>query len=181
MGEMGRRRRREGRQSNRLEELGFGQDTPQEGFGDQPSSGGRIGGVRGAQEFGIEGASSGEQAMSEGAESAEGRLVEALEAAAAGLAEYSAEGTEESEQAEDLEELYSPDDVAIDDLRDLIEDRLDNNMYLHADSIHVAVEPSGLVIVSGRVWSEAESLRVSELLAALPGVRGINNKLTISH
>lgn len=177
---MGRRRRKEGRQSDRLEQLGFGQDTPQHGFSDQPSSGGRIGGIRGAQEFGIQGGVSGDQEMLEGAESTEGRLVEELEAASAGFAEYSAEGTQESEQAEDLDELYRAGDIEPEDLKDLIEDRLDHNLYLHADSIHIAVEPSGMVTVSGRVISEAESLRVSEILAALPGVRGIDNKLRIA-
>ena len=177
---MGRRRRKEGKQSNRLEDLGFGQSVPQEGFSDQPSSGGRIGGIRGAQEFGIRGGISGEQEASEGEETAEGKLIEELDAASAGLSEYSAEGTEESEQADELEELYRSGEVEPEDLKDLIEDRLDNNLYLHADSIHVAVEPSGLVTVSGRVISEAESLRVSEILAALPGVRGIDNKLRIA-
>jgi hypothetical protein len=49
---MRRRRSKEGIQSNTLMELGFGQDVPFDNFSDQPDSGGRIGGVRGKQEYG---------------------------------------------------------------------------------------------------------------------------------
>ena len=177
---MGRRKRKEGRQSDRLQELGFGQDIPEGSFSDQPSSGGRIGGIRGAQEYGIEGGGSGERERSAGEESSEERLVDELDAASSSLGEYSAEGSVESEEAEVNEELYGGSYIGGEDLKELIEDRLEHNALVHAGAIDVTVEPSGLVIVSGTVESESESLRVSEILAALPGVRGIDNKLKVN-
>lgn len=176
---MGRRRRREGEQSDRLQELGFGQDVPQDGFSDQPSSGGRIGGVRGAQEYGVEGGVAGEPERSPGEESGDERLVDELRAASSSLAEYSAEGTVESEDFELGEELYGGECIGRDDLRELIEDRLQHNSHVHTDGIDVAVEPIGLVVLTGTVETESESVRVSEIVASLPGVRGIDNRLRV--
>lgn len=174
---MGRRRRREARQSDRLIELGCGQDVPQDGFSDQPSSGGKIGGVRGAQEYGIEGGISGEQESQEVGDAVERRLIADAEFASSGLAEYSTEGAVESEEAEDVDEFYGGEYISGDDLKCLIEDRLRNNQHLHPEFVEVVVEPVGRVVLSGSVETESESLRVSEIVAALPGVREIDNKI----
>ena len=72
---MRRRKGHEGEQSKRLVELGFGQDIPQDGFSDQPDSGGSIGGLRGVQEYGIEGGVSREQESEEVGDSPESRLI----------------------------------------------------------------------------------------------------------
>ena len=173
---MKRRRRKQGRQSNALEELGFGQDIPSDDFSDQPSAGSRIGGIRGAQEYGIQGGVARASDSIGSEETSEERLIDELAAASEGFAEFSAEGIEEMEEAEEGDPREY---VGGEDLKNLIEDRLDHNRYLHTASIKVAVEPSGLVILSGEVPSEAESLRASEIIAALPGVLAIDNKLVV--
>jgi hypothetical protein len=176
---MGRRRRKEGKQSDRLQEIGFGQDIPQDGFSDQPSSGGRIGGVRGVQEYGIEGGIAGERERSSGGEGVDERLVDELDAASSSLAEYSAEGTAESEDSELAEDLYGEEYIGGEDLRKLIEDRLEHNSHVHSGAIDVAVEPFGQVVLNGTVETESESVRVSEIVASIPGVRDIDNRLRV--
>jgi osmotically-inducible protein OsmY len=158
-------------------ELGFGQDVPLDNFSDQPDSGGRIGGVRGKQEYGIEGGVAGEGGTEVGSkESTESRLVEEAQAASASFQEFSSEGIE----PEELEQEYEADIdeyVAGEDLKALIEYRLEHNDRIHSKDIQVSVAPSGLVTLTGHVTSEAELLRVSEVVGALPSVQAIHNKL----
>ncbi len=175
---MRRRRSKEGIQSNTLMELGVGQDVPFDNFSDQPDSGGRIGGVRGKQEFGIEGGIAGEGGTEVGSrESTESRLVEEAQAASASLTEFSSEGIEQPDELEQEYQAEIDEYLAGEDLKALIEYRLEHNERIHSKDIHVSVAPSGLVTLSGHVTSEAERLRVSEVVGALPSVQAIHNKL----
>jgi len=174
---MGRRKRREARQSDRLTELGCGQDVPQDEFSDQPGSSGRIGGVRGAQEYGIEGGIAGEQENEEASDTVDKRLLADAEAASSGLAEYSTEGAVESEEAEEVYDVYGDEYMSGEDLKSTIIERLASNNYLHSESVEVNVQPIGRVILSGSVETDSEVLRVSEIVGALPGVREIENNI----
>jgi hypothetical protein len=75
--------------------------------------------------------------------------------------------------------LRAPIPVEGDDLRNLIEDRLMRHPSLHLSDLHVIVHSAGLVTVGGGVLSDAEKLRVTEVLSALPGIHGLRNLLTI--
>jgi len=62
----------------------------------------------------------------------------------------------------------------------LIEYRLNSHDRIDARNLKINVQGEGLVIVTGRARSESESLRVSEIISALPGVYAINNRLVVS-
>lgn len=181
---MRRHRTKEGRQSNSLQDLGIGQDLPVADFSDQPDSGGRIGGIRGADEFGIEGGVAAEwstEALDQ--RTAGGRLVERTQAGVEGVEEFSIEGEAESEAiAEALEEELQEEAQSEElpgDLQALIEYRLRNHERIDARNVSVKIESPGLVVLNGRVRSESESLRVSEVVSALPGVYVVRNRLAV--
>jgi hypothetical protein len=185
---MTKRRSKEGLQSNTLEQMGLEHDVPTPDFSDQPDSGGRIGGSRGRQEFGIEGGVAGTlESEASGEAALRGNVIEDSEATSEGFPElFGEEDLEESDEEVEQEELQEPQlreqpraYVEGDDLRILIEDRLIQHPSLHLQGLSVSVRPTGLVTVGGRVRSEAEKLRVEEVLSALPGVQGLRNLLTI--
>ena len=177
---MKKRRTSEGRQSNTLQDLGLGGNVPSGEFSDQPDSGGRIGGVRGADEYGIEGGAAVEWSIETLSKlSGGGELGDQTQAGVEGIDEYSVEGEVESEDlSEEIEERSVEPNIPS-DLRTLIEYRLQNHDRIDAGSVLVRVEPPGLVVLSGRVRSESESLRVSEIVSALPGVYAIRNRLEV--
>jgi hypothetical protein len=163
---MKRRRTIEGRQSKALTQLGFGQDIPADDFSDQPDSGARIGGIRGVDEFGIVG----------------------------GVAsEWCGEDELGVDESVDLESILGADsEVAggisgddwlkfegLDGLRALIEHRLINHDRIDSQDISVRVDPPGLVLLSGSVRSDSESMRVSEIVTSLPGVYAVRNILRV--
>ena len=177
---MKKRRTSEGRQSNTLQDLGLGGNVPSGEFSDQPDSGGRIGGVRGADEYGIEGGAAVEWSIETLSKlSGGGELVDQTQAGVEGIDEYSVEGEVESEELNEEIEERSVEPNIPSDLRTLIEYRLQNHDRIDAGSVLVRVEPPGLVVLSGRVRSESESLRVSEIVSALPGVYAIRNRLEV--
>lgn len=181
---MKRHRTKEGKQSNALRDLGLGQDVPVADFSDQPDSGGRIGGIRGADEFGIEGGVAAEW----GTESSDGvtpeeRLVERTQVGFEGVEEFSIEGEEESEAISQALEEGSQQHVEREelpqDLLALIEYRLRNHDRIDSRNLSVRIDSPGLVVINGRVRSESESLRVSEVVSALPGVYVVRNRLEV--
>ena len=184
-GIMKRRRTREGLQSNSLRDLGVGQDVPVPDFSDQPDSGGRIGGVRGTDEFGIEGGASAEWSVDSPDRIVErGELIDRAQAGVEGIDEFSIEaqteswereGTDEEEFAEEIEEVTP----LPTDLCSLIEYRLKKHDRINAENVSIRIESPGVVILNGRVRSESESLRVSEVVSALPGVYAVNNRLVV--
>lgn len=179
---MGTRKRREAEYNDTLRKLGFGLEHPPDDYSDQPSSSGRIGGVRGQQEYGIEGGVAQERHTEAGDEPAnDPQLLDSVEAASETLSDFSEEAgrAEERKDENDEERAALKERPVPGDLKSLIQDRLDHNHYIDSASITVDVEPSGLVILSGRVRTEAESLRASEITASLPGVLAIDNKLQI--
>lgn len=177
---MKKRRTSEGRQSNTLQDLGLGASAPSGEFSDQPDSSGRIGGTRGVDEFGIEGGAAVEWSIESVSKvSAGGELVERTQAGVEGIDEYSVEGEIESEEiVDELEEQILEPEIPS-DLRALIEYRLQHHDRIDAGAVSVRVEPPGLVMLSGRVRSESESMRVSEIVSALPGVYAIRNRLEV--
>lgn len=181
---MPRRKSREGIQSNALEQIGLGQDLPSGEFNEQPDSGSRIGGMRGKQEYGIEGGISSEAGAGFGGVTREqDELVTEAHDSAAGFTEFSEEAVREQIGETEEEEAYRDDPrhyIEGADLATLVRYRLHENPRLHLSGLHVSVEPSGLVSISGHVTSEAEKLRVSEVVSALPGVQVINNQLTVA-
>jgi osmotically-inducible protein OsmY len=181
---MKKRRTSEGRQSNALQDLGIGQDVPIADFSDQSDSGGRIGGTRGVDEFGIEGGAAEEwNVEARGTLLGETTLIGATQAAADGVDDFSLAGESESdaiaEVLQDQEQDDGPPDKLPDDLKALIELRLGRHDRIDVSNVSVRVQSQGLVILSGRVRSESESLRVSEIVSALPGVYAIRNQLAI--
>lgn len=181
---MPRRRSREGQQSNTLEQSGIGREVPTPDFSDQPDSGGRIGGVRGRQEFGIEGGPADElESEISGKDELMGRSVQDLRADFDSISEE--QGDEErieEEFGQEVKLAVTAPERAFDvggDLHDLIEDRLLHHPSLHFDGLRVSVWPAGLVTVAGRVRSESEKLRVTEIIGALPGVEGLRNVLIV--
>lgn len=182
---MKRRRTREGSQSNSLQDLGIGHDVPVPDFSDQPDSGGRIGGARGADEFGIEGGVAQEWSVDGPSSIVEkGELIDRAQTGSEGIDEFSIEAHAESWlQKEVIGEEFEeePEDVAPlpRDLRSLIEYRLRNHDRINSENVSIRVESPGLVVLSGRVGSESESLRVSEVVSALPGVYAVNNRLVV--
>lgn len=179
---MGTRKRPEAEYNDTLRKLGFGLENPPDDFSDQPGSSGRIGGVRGKQEYGIDGGVAGERDTEADEEApSDPRLREAVESASETITDFSEEGerTEEESQEEEPEETTRKDPALEGDLKSLIEDRLQHNTYMDATSISVEVEASGLVILSGKARSDAESLRASEIAASLPGVLAIDNKIEV--
>jgi hypothetical protein len=185
---MPRRRSREGLQSNTLEQMGLEHDVPTPGFSDQPDSGGAIGGVRGRQEYGIEGGAAATlESEATGRAALEGNIVEEVQAPDAFSRSIAEEGEglpSEDEQEEEQEQEFvlqerAPVRSEGEDLRNLIEDRLMRHPSIHLSGLHVLVQPVGLVTVGGRVLSEAEKLRVAEVISALPGIQGLRNLLTV--
>jgi hypothetical protein len=181
---MKRRRTREGRQVNALQDLGVGQDVPIADFSDQPDSGGRIGGVRGLDEFGIEGgvaAEWGREALSQGTGTE--RLLDATQAGIESSEDFSIEGEEESQAIAEVlaegEQAEVQSEELPKDLRALIEYRLRNHDRIDARNVSVRIESPGLVVLKGRVRTESESLRVSEVVSALPGVYVVRNQLAV--
>jgi len=183
---MKKRRTREGKQSNTLQDLGLGQDVPGDDFSDQPDCGSRIGGVRGVDEYGIEGGVADEwsgEKKSTGAHQEEAKLVENVQAGLESIEEFSVEGEAESDQiAEEIAEKVEDEMVGETipgDLKDLIEYRLSHHDRIDAGNVSVRVDPPGFVVIKGRVRSESESLRVTEVISALPGVYAIRNQLIV--
>lgn len=179
---MKKRRTKEGKQSNVLQDMGLGNDVPTKDFSDQPDSGGRIGGTRGSDEFGIEGGVADEWSV-EARDTlvGEAMLIEATQAAADAIEEFSEAGEAESDDiAEVLKDQVQDELVSAklpDDLQTLIELRLGSHDRIDARNLTVRVQSPGLVLLRGRVRSESESLRVCEIVSALPGVNAIRNQL----
>jgi hypothetical protein len=181
---MPRRRSREGLQSNTLDQMGLEHDVPTPGFSDQPDSGGAIGGVRGRQEYGIEGGVAGTfESEVGGIASLEGNVVEEVLAPDTFSNIIADELLPIDEEREEEQAGVPQQRIHVraegEDLRDLIEDRLMQHPSIHLSGLHVLVQPVGLVTVGGRVLSESEKLRVAEVLSALPGVHGLRNLLTV--
>jgi hypothetical protein len=133
-------------------------------------------------------------------------LIDQVRAAGESIEEFSAEGELESEESElededeedveagevlsdEIEGAGLEDDATIidpkgfklfQDLKSLIEYRLNSHDRIDARNLKINVQGEGLVIVTGRARSESESLRVSEIISALPGVYAINNRLVVS-
>jgi hypothetical protein len=163
---MKRGRTIEGHQSRELTELGFGQDVPADDFSDQPDSGSRIGGVRGVDEFGIIGGVSSEWCGEDGAGVEESLDVESILG-------------DDSEVAGGIGGSDWLKFEGLDGLRALIEHRLLNHDRIDPQDITVRVDPPGLVLLSGRVRSDSESMRVSEIVTSLPGVYSVRNILRV--
>ncbi len=194
----------EGRQSNTLQDLGLAHDVPVADCSDQPDSGSRIGGLRGVDEFGIEGGAAEEWSIEAadfllpGAE-----LVEPTQAAVESVEDFSEEGEIEEEVGDEFEDEFEAEaageaeseaiaqvlqqdgqeelgvDSLPDDLKALIELRLGRHDRIDASHLSVSVQSEGLVVIRGRVRSQSESLRVSEVVSALPGVHAIRNHLVV--
>ncbi len=80
--------------------------------------------------------------------------------------------------AHDFEDLHDLDDLSDDELRDLARDALREHQLLDADDITVRVE-DGVVILAGRVGTEAE-LRVAErVITDRLGVEQVENELVV--
>lgn len=182
---MKKRRTSEGKQSNSLQDLGLGHELPTADFSDQPDSGGRIGGMRGVDEYGIEGGVAVEwsaRTRYDGSRE-DAELLDRAQAGAEDIEEFSEEGEEESEAiAEALEEDGEvPHEVEElpRDLLSLIEYRLRHHDRIDARNVSVLMDSPGLVVLRGRVRSVSESLRVSEIVSALPGVYAVRNLLVV--
>jgi len=185
---MNKRRASEGRQSNTLQELGIAHDVPVADFSDQLDSGGSIGGIRGVDEFGIEGSTAEEWSIEATGVLLRGtELAESTQAELEDVDDFSEEGEVESDAESDaIAEVLQQDgqeaadgDELPDDLQALIELRLGRHDRIDASNLSVRVRSPGLVILRGRVRSESESLRVSEVVSALPGVYAIRNQLVV--
>lgn len=187
---MKKHRTEEGRQVNTLVDMGFAQDVPIADFSDQPDSGGRIGGVRGVDEFGIEGGVAEEWSVENVSKvTSGGVLVDRVQAGAESLEEFSSEAEEELESEAESDEIArvlegeSPQEAEIDslpgDLLGLIEYRLKNHDRIDSSNVSVRIESPGLVVLNGRVRSDSESLRVAEVVSALPGVYTVRNRLAV--
>ncbi|MFN4896155.1 MAG: BON domain-containing protein [Pseudomonadota bacterium] len=183
---MKRRRTSEGKQSNAVERLGIGGDIPVPDFSDQPDSGGRIGGTRGVDEFGIEGGAAaewGRDALHEA--SLESTDIDRVQAGVDQASEYEEEVESEEESAviaRVLEEDVQDDslrEILPNDLQSLIEYRLRHHDRIDAHNVSVLMVSPGLVVLRGRVRSQSESMRISEVVSALPGVHAVRNLLLV--
>lgn len=139
--------------------------TPREedGFNEQPASGGVIGGTRGAQEYGIEG---------EIAEEEEHQRAEAVSIdreGCGGLSQFSAGGVEaliaKSEASEDLISDVLPESGK--ELESLLNERLRTHPALSSAHISVRITPAQEILLSGEVHSEAERLLAVEITEAI--------------
>jgi osmotically-inducible protein OsmY len=140
--------------------------------------------VRGVDEFGIEGGAAEEWSIEAvGKVLRGGQLLEPTQAAAEGLEDFSEDGEAESAAiAEALQEdglQAALEDELPDDLQALIELRLGRHDRIDSKNVSVRVNSRGLVVLNGRVRSESESLRISEVVSALPGVYAIRNQLVV--
>jgi osmotically-inducible protein OsmY len=110
-------------------------------------------------------------------------LIEATQAAADDVEEFSEDGAAESDAIAEVLKEQEQDGIVSsklpDDLQALIELRLGNHDRIDARNLTVLVCSPGLVVLRGRVRSESESLRVSEIVSALPGVNAIRNQLVV--
>ena len=80
--------------------------------------------------------------------------------------------------ARDFEDMHDLDDLSDDELRDLVRDRLGEQQGVDADNITVRVE-DGMVILGGRVGTEAE-LRVAEhLVTDSLGIANVENEMVV--
>lgn len=184
---MRRRRSKEGAQSNAIVKMGLAQDITSAEFAEQPDSGSRIGGVRGLQEYGIDGAAADDVSRSDERGATErSRLAADVEAASAGLSEFGEGGEEELLEGEgEADEVAYRDKprgfMSPGDLGNLLMYRLQHNREIDAHRIQARVEPSGLVTLTGSVRSDAEKLRVEEVALAIPGVTTVTNKLVATY
>lgn len=148
----------------------------EDGFNEQPGSGGTIGGLRGEQEYGIEG---------EIAEEEEHQRAEAVSIdreGCGGLSQFSAGGVEtliaKSEASEDLLSLELPESST--ELESLIAERFKSHPLLRGIEISARITPTQEVLLTGAVHSEAERLLALELLEAVAPALPIINKLQLS-
>jgi hypothetical protein len=163
--------RREGKESNQLRRLGYEYKPPVDEYSYQPDSGSRIGGVRGKNEYGIEGGIAWE-------DDAHGKVTanadrRPLDDPTTGASDFSIAATHGMEGLYEAAREEHPQEIPPPYLESLIRERLEHHHKIHAQSLKVDVTPTGEVTVSGEVPSESERLRINEVLAALPGVRTV--------
>lgn len=148
----------------------------EDGFNEQPGSGSTIGGLRGEQEYGIEG----EIAQEEEHQRAE--VVSIDREGSGGLSQFSAGGINtliaKSEASDELLAAELPESSA--ELEYLIAERLQSHPVLCAVNIFVHITPTREVLLTGTVHSEAERILALELLEAVAPAMPICNQLKIS-
>lgn len=190
------RRRKPAEDFARLRELGLELDPPVDEFSEQPGSGSAIGGRRGAQEYGIVGGVAQENAhdinLSSNVDAHPSDLEsdgqrfprELMDKESAGISEYSANHImmpEESESNQADEEGEQDQEFGSEDLKALLQKRLNEHPELGRYAIQADVGPDQFVRLDGRVHTEAERLLAQELAEAVAGGSAVHNQITIGH
>ncbi len=173
--------RREGRYSEELKKLGFELEPPVDDYSSQPDSGSRMGGTRGREEYGIEGEVASENDLqSESYEERDTKPLEGINVEALGISEFSEEATHGIEGFERAAREEHHQTIPDEYLESLIRERLEHHDRIDARSIRVTVVQPGIVVLAGDIHTHSENLRVVEVVSAIPGVEGIDNRLRIA-
>jgi osmotically-inducible protein OsmY len=174
------RDRREGKDADNLRRLGYEYQSPVDDYSHQPDSGSRIGGTRGKQEYGIEGGVAWESDTQPPSQIIhDTHTLEGINAESSGISEFSQDATRGVEGFEHAARAEHPQHLTEEHLESLIRERLDHHDRIDAAQIRVSVVQPGIVVLSGNVRTHAENLRTVELISAIPGVDGIDNRLSV--
>lgn len=170
---MTKNKKKEPREFESLQEMGFELTGSQDEFSDQPDSGGVIGGTRGQQEYGINTSVDAQGASSEKRQT-ERTTRAALSGSAVPLELLESPLDEKIERREFEETLKFTDPQ----LERVINDRLSHHPHLKQFTLKVKVE-SAEVSIGGTVTADSAKLLIDEIIEALPGISRIHNKVQV--
>ncbi|NDC36759.1 MAG: BON domain-containing protein [Proteobacteria bacterium] len=135
----------------------------EDGFNEQPGSGSTIGGLRGEQEYGIEGE------IAEEEEHTRPAVVSIDREGCGGLSQFSAGGVDtlvaKTEASDELLSTELPESGA--ELEGLIAARLSEHPFLKGVALSVHLSPHNQILLRGTVHSESARLAAVELVEAL--------------
>jgi osmotically-inducible protein OsmY len=137
-------------------------------FDCQPDSGGRIGGIRGSQEYGIS------------EDSAElGDVVEES-SELLGISEFSEHAQHALDDDQSSQKIPSSTfTLPPAELEVLIAERLADNKSMDLTRVVISANEEGAVVLVGEVRSEMEKVRLEEIVTSIPGAKSVLNLVHI--
>lgn len=157
---MPRRSSPEGKDFNRLKELGLELEDPQDEFSYQPGSGGTHSGRQALNEDGVDVRpdSRSKRGIEEGTQARE----------------LSSEGFSTTQKA-----AASSGKLSNEEVLSLIQKRLDDHPLLNSDNIHLSLERNGRLVIEGSVPSASDKLRLEEMVEAIYLGKEVRNQVQV--
>lgn len=172
--------RREGKEAEQLRKLGYEYQPPVDDYSYQPDSGSRIGGITGKQEYGIQGGVSWEVDHHGKVDGLQDRIpTDEITTESTGVSDFSVCATHGVEALEEAARASHPQLMPPQYLESLIQERLDHHNQIAPHTLAISATPAGVVTITGQVRRDAERLRIEEVVAAIPGVTEVENRITV--